>query len=111
MTVVELEEKHGGLRPGWVLEELKEADSQYLKQWRDANLGEEIKAWLRSDELSADGRALCSKLVAGKAVANDLFNALYSFWKGKKQLVIEWNRLSPVKHNGRTCMSKRTREN
>ena len=47
ITLIESEARHGAVSEESVRQELNEADIKYLGQWGDANLGDEVKRWLR----------------------------------------------------------------
>lgn len=93
ITVIELEWRHGGIDEETVLSELQIADERYLKQWGDANLGDEVATWLQEWEMSDAGRMLCERLVRGEPIAQGLHCALFKSWLGQDQNIIEWNRL------------------
>jgi len=92
ITLLEPETKHGGIARDQILRELEAADAQYLTRWGNANLGEEVAAWLAAGWLSEFGSTLAAKLVRGEAIAVELWGAL------SMHHILEFSRLPPFQN-------------
>ena len=116
LTLTESEWKHGAMSRDEVRAELKEADEVYLARWGDACLAMEIEKWLTRDDLHPEGRRLCSALVDGTPIADDVEAAIFSCGSrlsprgslGDLLEPIEWNRIgAPHPCHGDTSAFRR----